>query len=196
MYTRRNKCLNHMLQNEKELIIKSQGGDKQAFAALYDYYIRTIYNFIYYKTHHKETAEDLTSETFFKALRTISSVDSNRSFLSWLYKIAHNSVIDFYRRKKQTQDIDDVWDLTDDTDIVRDVENTREFEKVKVHLKKLSSLEREIIILRVWQDLSYREIAEIVGKTEANSKMIYSRSIKKLRDMVPMALLLLLIMKL
>jgi RNA polymerase sigma-70 factor (ECF subfamily) len=185
-----------MLQNEKELIIKSQGGDKQAFATLYDYYIRTIYNFIYYKTHHQETAEDLTSETFFKALRNITSVDVNRSFVSWLYKIAHNTVIDFYRKKRPTQDIDDVWDLSDDTDIVRDVENASEFEKIKVHLKKLSSLEREIIVMRVWQDLSYKEIAEITGKSEANSKMIYSRSLKKLRDMIPLALLLLLIGKL
>ncbi len=74
-----------------------------------------------------------------------------------------------------------------------DAETASEFEKVKVHLKKLSSLERDIIVMRVWQDMSYKEIAEIVGKSEANSKMIYSRSIKKLRDMIPLILLALFI---
>ncbi len=178
--------------NEKELIERCQGGDTEAFGLLYDHHVRTIYNFIYYKTHHKETAEDITSQTFFKALTHIDSVDTTRSFLSWLYKIAHNSVLDHYRTKRHTEDIDDVYDLSTEEDTVGMIDDREEAAKVKKYLEKLTPLERDIIIMRVWQELSYKEIAEIVGKTEASCKMMYSRSLKKLRDVLPLALFLLL----
>ncbi len=183
-----------MEYNEKELIESSQNGNSQAYGQLYDRHIKTIYNFIYYKTRHKETAEDLTSQTFYKALRHMSSVDSSRSFLSWLYKIAHNTVLDHYRVKKNLENIDDFYDLDDGQESVEiEIDDREEAKKVKKYLDKLSAIERDIVIMRVWQELSYKEIAEIVGKTEASCKMMYSRSLKKLRDLVPLALFLLFI---
>lgn len=182
-----------MQYNEKELIEHSQRGDSNAFGHLYDRHVRTIYDFIYYKTRHKETAEDLTSQTFFKALKSIGSVDPTRSIISWLYKIAHNSVLDHYRTTKHMGDIDDCYDLKDDTDTVSELDNAEEVKKVKEYLHTLTPTERDIIIMRVWQELSYKEIAEIIGKTEANCKMIYSRTLKKLKTLVPVALFLLLL---
>jgi len=187
-----------MLENEKELVIKSKNGDSQAFGLLYDHYVRRIYNFIFYKTYQKETAEDLTSQTFFKALNSIASVDSQRSFSSWLYKIAQNTVIDHYRRDRHHADIDDIWDISDDSpesDFVKGLDTDRDFAKVKKYLSKLPQLERDIIMMRVWEEMPYKEIAEVVGKSEVNCKVIYSRSIKKLRDMVPLSVLLLLLLK-
>ncbi len=174
-----------MSYNEKELIEKSQNGDTEAFGLLYDRHIRTIYNFIYYKTRHKETAEDLTSQTFMKALTHIGSVDTSRPFQSWLYKIAHNSVLDHYRTKRQSEDIDDFYNLAEEGDIVGMLDGIEEAKKVKGYLASLSPIERDIVIMRIWQELSYKEIAEIVGKTEASCKMIYSRSLKKLRTLLP-----------
>ncbi len=173
-----------MLENEKELILQSQKGNQEAFGMLYDYYIRTIYNFIYYKTFHKETAEDLTSTTFFKALKNISSVDPEKSFRSWLYKIAQNTVLDHFRTNRSTTDIDEFWDLADDTDIVENIDDTDIIKSVKKHINALPPEDRDIIIMRVWQELSYKEIAEILGKTEASCKMAYSRSVKKLRTIL------------
>lgn len=185
-----------MLENEQELIRQSKNGDSAAFGHLYDHYIRSIYNFIYYKTHHKETAEDLTSQTFFKALKNIQSVDPNKSFKSWLYKIAQNTVIDHYRSHREHQDIDDEWDIADeDVDIVADLDTSRQVERLKKYLHKLSSSERDIIMMRVWQELSYKEIAEILGKSEGSCKMAYSRSLEKLRTIMPIALFLLLVLK-
>lgn len=182
--------------NEKELIQRSQQGDRQAFGLLYDRYVRVIYNFIFYKTFHKESAEDLTSQTFFKALRTIDRVDPSRPFQSWLFKIAHNSVIDHYRSHKEHRDVDDFWDLSDeDVDVVGDIDKADQIKRIKEHLKELNTTEREIVMLRVWQELSYKEIAEIVGKTESNCKVIYSRALEKLRKTMPVALLLLLLLK-
>lgn len=184
-----------MLENEKELVIKSRDGDSQAFGVLYDHYIRRIYNFVFYKTYHKETAEDLTSQTFFKALNNIKSVDPDKSFSSWLYKIAQNTVIDHYRRDRNHSDIDDIWDISDETDIVGDLDTDRNFKNAQKYLKKLPQIERDIIMMRVWQEMPYKEIAEVVGKSEANCKMIYSRAIKKLRDVVPLAVFILFMLK-
>jgi len=173
-------------------IQQCQKGNLTEFGILYDLYIKKIYNFIFYKTLHRETAEDLTSQTFFKALNKIKTYNSKYNFSSWLYRIAQNTVIDHYRTNKITRDIEDVWDLSDKTDIPRDADAMLKVEKVKNHLKNLKGIQRDILILRLWENKSYQEIAEIVGKTETNCKMMYSRTIKKLRNNIIISLIIIL----
>lgn len=181
------------MYNEKEAIIDSQSGKTEAFGLIYDKHVRTIYNFVYYKVFDKEIAEDLTSQTFFKALRNMSSVDPDRPILSWLYKIAHNSILDHYRAERRTEDIDDFWDIHDeDVDVVKSLDTEVDIKRVKKYLKELTSVERDIIFMRVWQEMPYQQIADAIGKSEANCKMIYSRAMKKLKTMIPLALFLLL----
>jgi RNA polymerase sigma-70 factor, ECF subfamily len=124
-------------------------------------------------------------------LKNIQSVDSSRAIISWLYKIAHNSVLDHYRTTRHQDDIDDCYDLHDGTDTIGALDNAEEVKKVKEYLHKLTPTERDIVIMRVWQELSYKEIADIIGKSEANCKMIYSRTLKKLRTLMPLAVFLL-----
>ena len=100
-----------MDSKEQKLIKDCLGGDLKKFGGLYELYIDKIYKFIYFKTHHKETAEDLVSQTFFKALENIKGFDPSKGkFSSWLYRIARNCVIDYYRTKKAKIDIYDTWD--------------------------------------------------------------------------------------
>jgi len=171
--------------DERAAIEAAMQGDTARFAELYDAYVRKIYDFIYYKTHHKETAEDLTSETFFKALKNIRQFDTDRSFKSWLYAIAHNAVMDHYRSARPTTDIDDVWDLPGEDNTIRDTETKIALKEVQKHMGKLTPIQRDVLVLRLWQELSHKEIAEIIGKSEANSKMIYSRAIAQLKSSVP-----------
>lgn len=162
------------------------------FNELYDQYVRKIFNFIYYKTHHKETAEDLTSETFMKALKNFDKFDGGRGkFSTWIYQIARNTVIDHYRAKKVNLNIDDVWDLSDDDqDIIRDLDASKKLKEVKKYLKNLASDQREIVLMRVWEGMSYREIAEALGKEEGNCRVIFSRTIKALKEEMPLAVFL------
>ena len=177
------------MTDEIKIIQKCQKGDLEKFGILYDKYIKKIYNFIYFKTHHKETAEDLTSQTFFKALDKINSFKIEEGFFSaWLFQIARNTVIDHYRTQKYNLDIDEIWDLSDDIDIERDIDTKEKLKEVEKYLKKLTSEQREIVIMRIWQGMSYREIVEVTGKTEASLKMMYSRTINKLRQDMPLAL--------
>ncbi|MDD3284733.1 MAG: sigma-70 family RNA polymerase sigma factor [Patescibacteria group bacterium] len=178
-----------MDQNELDLIQKAKNGNSDAFGNLYDIYIEKIYNFIYYKTYHKETAEDITSSTFLKVFTKLNTFNENKSsFSTWIYTIARNTVIDYFRTQKNNFDIEDIWDLSNDENIDIDVENRIQLEKLREYLKKIDKEKREIIILRVWEGLSYKEISEIIGKTEDNCKMTFSRVIRQLRNDMPIAL--------
>ncbi len=176
------------MQAEKQAIQSCQKGNLKEFGILYDIYVKRIHDFVYFKTYHKETAEDLTSKTFMKALENIKNYDAKiGTFSSWLYRIARNTVIDHYRTSKNTSDIEDVWDLSSDQDIQLDFEAKEDLAKVKAHLAKLSPENRDIVILRVWQEMSYAEIAEVLGKSEGSCKMMFSRTIAKLKKEMPVA---------
>ena len=179
--------------DEEKAIISCQRGRLADFGYLYDLYAKKIYSFIYCKTFHKQDAEDLTAETFLKALDKIKKFDLQKgNFSSWLYQIARNNVVDHYRQKKSYFPVDDAWDIKDNSDIEKDVNLKEKIEKVKQYLEALSAEQREIIVLRVWQDLPYKEIAEITGKSEPAVKMAFSRAIKTLQKEMSLCLLLIL----
>jgi len=179
------------VDEEKNLIGKCRSGDQQAFGEIYDAYVRKIHDFVYFRTHHRETAQDLTSEVFLKAVKGLDGFDPARgSISSWLYRIARNTVIDHYRTRHAEMNIDDAWDLTAGSDAGADIDALMKIDSVRGELKKLKSEQREIVIMRVWQELSYKEIADILGKSEASCKMSFSRSMKQLRANLPLAALL------
>jgi RNA polymerase sigma-70 factor, ECF subfamily len=178
--------------DDAQLIANFRVGQTEDFGLLYDKYVRKIYDFIYFKTHHKEVAEDLCSKTFIKCLEKLETYQQSKgSFSSWLYRIATNTVIDHYRTQKNHSDIADAWDLASDEDLLRDVENKDKFVEVEKLLKELSPQQRDIVMLRIWSGLSYKEIAEIVGKSEDNCKMIFSRAVGKMRGELVLAFLFL-----
>lgn len=166
--------------------------DEESFASIYDNYVTAIYQFIYYKTYHRETAEDLTSQTFLKALEKIHRFNPQKgSMAAWLYQIARNLVIDHFRTKKRTFSIHDIWDLAGSHNVEIDLENKEQLQMVQTVLKELPLNQRDIIIMRVWQELPYKEIAEIMGKSEASCKMLFSRTIAYLRENMSIAVVLL-----
>ncbi|MFH1375794.1 MAG: sigma-70 family RNA polymerase sigma factor [Patescibacteria group bacterium] len=177
---------------ESEIISRVQSGETEIFSELYEAYVRKIYAFIFYKTHHRESAEDLSSQTFLKALNKINSFDQEKgTFQAWLYQIARNGVTDHYRSLKISSNIEDVWDLSSGDDVARDASVRDQLAEVQGALQRFSPAQREIVILRVWEGLHYAEIAEIVGKSEAACKMDFSRTIKNLKKEIILTLLLL-----
>jgi len=171
------------MENEAELVAKAQAGDSEAFGLLYDFYLDPIYRFIYYKVFSRELAEDLTSDTFMKALSRLPSYHADRGrFNSWLYQIARNTVIDYCRTKKDHTSIDDVFDIPHDERTAEQLDALSGLEKVEAYLQTLPPRQREIITLRIWEGKSFAEIAELLGGTESSMKMAFSRSIRQLRE--------------
>ena len=181
------------MENKELVLIKAcQGGDSEAFGQLYDKYFKKIYRFVYYKISQKETTEDLVSDIFFKALDNIKKFKSEKAtFSAWLYRISRNTVIDYYRTNKQIFDLDNVLEPRIEDNMDMKIDAGLGLAEVKEKMSQLNEQQQEIIILRVWEQLSYKEIADILGKSEASCKMAFSRSIKELR--LSLATLLLLI---
>lgn len=178
--------------SEQEIIKQCQQGALEEFDKLYERYFEKIYRFVYYKTMHKQIAQDITSETFVDALDSINGFKERKgSFTAWIYRIARNNVIDYYRKEKRTCLVNDFWDLKADQGLEIKQEKRELIKRVKDQLLKLDPLQREIIILRVWQELSYKEISQIVGKSEENCRVIFYRSTKSIRKEIVLTIFLL-----
>jgi len=180
------------MNQDIDLIVKIQAGELESFGELYDRYFDKIYRFIYYKTSHRQNAEDLTSQTFSKALEKINDfkIKSSGTFSAWLYRIARNNVIDYYRGNHDYQDIEQTFGLYQENDMENKLSQDQDLKKIKDQLDLLQPEQKEIVIMRVWNELSYKEIAHITGKSEASCKMTFSRAIKQLRTTLISVLLL------
>lgn len=182
-----------MLPNEAQLIEAVRNGDMTSFGPIYDHYIEPLYRFLYFKTHHAETAEDLTSDVFAKALEHIDRFDNTPgNFRAWLYQIARNTVIDHYRRERRTTPIDDAWDLPVENRTFENTDIALHMNRLRSALEGLSADQRDVLVLRIWQQMSHAEIAAILGKTEANCKKLYSRAIAELKASLPEGAMLIL----
>lgn len=166
------------------------------FGQQFDVYNKKIYDFLYFRVQHKQTAEDLTSAVFTKALQAIKQFDSKKAaFSTWLYQIAKHTLIDHFRVFKSAQNIEDIWDLSSNVDIERDADTAILLEKVQVLMKKLPVLQRDILAMRLWDGLSHAEISSILGITEGNCKVSFGRAVGKLRMEIGIVALIFLLLK-
>ncbi len=181
---------------ELRMVREMQQGSGEAFGRLYDFYARRIHDFIYHKTFHRETARDLTQTVFLKVIEGIGRLNPNKGpFSAWLFAIARNTVVDHYRTRHPSMNIEDVWDLATNQDVELDEQNRERYEGLHRYLRQLKPEQRELLILRIWQDLSFAEIAELRKCSEGSCKMAFHRLIKQLREEMPLLIVLLLILK-
>ncbi len=178
---------------ETKLVENCQKWNLQDFWPLYDKYVDKIYKFIYIKTSKKEVSEDLTSEVFIKVLNNIErfKIKSWATFRSWIYRIAQNLVIDYYRCNKEEQPIEDYMNLWKIENIWKTIDDKQKLKKVFEFLDTLKKEHKEIVIMRIWDELSYKEIAEVMNMTEVNCKQIFCRTIKKIDPNIILLVLLL-----
>ncbi len=171
--------------DETELLDKAIRAEPAALGILYDQYVDRIYSYIYHRVGQADVAEDLTGQVFMRMLEAVRTGRGWRtSFSGWLYRIAHNLVIDHYRRKQRATlvDIDDAEPVQARSgDPVRSVENQYERERLRAALAKLTEEQSQVISLRFLEDLSIAEVAEIMEKTEGAVKALQYRAVLSLR---------------
>ena len=153
------------------------------FEGYYDTYAGKIYSYIMRKVGSSELAEDLCSEVWIKALRFFDAhIQDESHFRSWIYVIARNSVIDYYRTQKSQVSFEEIGEIAFHDDMVHELQIKQELQAVQEYMKHFSENEKEIFILRMWDDLAYKEIAEITGKSVDACKKSVSRSMEKLQQ--------------
>lgn len=157
-------------------------GQLEGFGALYDAFLDRIYRFAYYRTGHQQLAEDITGEVFMKALRSISGYKPERaSFTTWLYAIARNAVIDHSRTQRPTEGLESIVELAASDDPARTVHSRLQLAQVMEQLKAYTPRQQDIVLMRLWDGMSHKEIAEVLGMSEASVKMQFSRTVKQLQ---------------
>lgn len=173
--------------SEKILLYKLRvRQDPDAYAALYDKYVRQIYRFVYFKVSNHEEAEDITSEVFLKTWHYIQERKEVQSFSGLLYRIARNCVIDLYRAKsiKRETPLNEEIERGDGGAWYRALEITAESERVLGALKKLKQEYREIITLRYVDELELAEISAIMEKGPVAVRVTLHRAIKKIKQIL------------
>ena len=164
------------------LVERAAGGDIEAFGELYSIYLDRIYRYVFYQVKDKMTAEDITEDVFFKAWKVIDSCKGRgETFSPWLYRIAHNQVIDILRsRRKQplTADMETV-DKVSGPEL--EVEGKLERQELLGMIAYLPEAQRQVIILKFFEGLDNFEIGQITGKKQGAIRILQMRALSTLR---------------
>src|SRR3989344_1037605 len=169
-----------MLEGELQQIKEAKKGNKEAFGALYDHYLPQIYRYVYLKVSNSQEAEDLAHEVFLSAWQNVYKYKHRGfPFSSWLYQIARNSVIDFYRTSKKNVQIETVSEefLQVNSSISEQLNIDLELEKIKKIISLLKPEYQDVLIMRFIEDLSPEEISKALDKSEGAVRLIQHRAL-------------------
>ena len=153
------------------------------FGKIYQSYFHSVYLYLFKQCKDAYLAEELTSETFFKAMKAIDHFQGNCDIHTWLITIAKNSYFSYLKRNKSIVELDPTFELRDDSVEIEkqmiQLESSMELYKI-LHL--LEEPYKEVFSLRVLGDLSYKQIADIYGKTENWACVTYHRARSKIKS--------------
>ena len=169
-----------------DLVRKAQTGDATSFARLYERFYDRIFRYVSFKTGGIAEAEDITEEVFLRMLESISSFKwQGNPFSSWLFRIAHNLVVDHFRKKARQRQtpLEDAIGIIGESDANLDgnLDVKLTMRDVKQAMEGLTKLQREVITLRFAGGLSLKETAQAVGKKENAVKALQHAGIQNLR---------------
>ena len=171
------------MPEEENLVRRAQQRDQQAFAQLYEEHFNKIYRYVALRIGNKTEAEDITQQVFLKALQSISSFRwRGIPFSAWLFRIAHNQVVDYLRKrtKQATVPMDEST-----VSVINDpqlwVEQRLDIEQLLSATKRLTPAQREVISLRFAGELPIAQVAKIMGKSQGAVKALQHSAIVALR---------------
>ena len=171
------------MQNEESLIRRAQHRDQEAFAQLYEAHFDKIYRYVTLRIGNETEAEDMTQQVFLNALKSISSFKwRGISFSAWLFRIAHNQVVDYVRKKAKRPAVPlDESLVSSDSNPQLMAERSLDIERLISATKQLTKAQREVIGLRFAGELAVAEVAKVMSKSEGAIKALQHSAIVALR---------------
>ena len=171
------------------LVELARKGDADAFGMLYDHYQASVYRFLFYRTRSSTLAEDLTSETFFRALRSMTNFRwQGKDFGAWLMTIARNLATDHFkagrtRLEMTTEDMGQHDDSTEgpETPVLASLTN----EMLLKALTQLPDEQRDCLVMRFLQGMSIAETASVLGRSDGAVKQLQLRGVRNLAKLMP-----------
>lgn len=170
-------------ESERSLLQRAKTYDVDALAEIYDHYEAKIYSYIYHRVGNPLVAQDLTSQVFLRVLEAIRHQRMwESSFSGWLYRIAHNLVVDHYRSRKVQLALDDLPLLpAREACPEQAAQQTLAAEQLRAAINRLTEEQAQVVTLRFLEDLSITEVAQALGKTEGAIKAMQYRAVMSLR---------------
>ena len=170
------------MDRQGELVMLAKAGDAEAFGHLYETYLDRIYRYIYFRVTDEQTAEDLISQVFTKAWENLDRYQpSGRPFIAWLYTIAHNTVIDHYRTRKDTVAIENTLSLASDSPGPDEqVELHFEADSLRLALQTLTPEQQQVVVLKFIAGMTTDEIASQLHKSAGAVRALQMRALQAL----------------
>ncbi len=176
-----------------EMVEKAQTGDQTAFHRLVDRFQPEIYRMIFYRTSSQMDAEDLTQDVMLKAYKNIGKLKSPEVFRSWLYRIAVNRVKDYYRKKQFTslfgfvsmdeEAFHETTEMAVDPEVESGISKKDFWRQISQMLSGLSRMEKEVFVLRFFDQLTIKEMSAALNKNESTIKTHLYRALRKVKSM-------------
>ena len=172
-------------------VIEKAKSEPAEFAKIFDHYYGKILNYVFRQVWDTETAEEITSSTFYRLLKALPGYKPGRNFNAWLYKIALNEVRLFYRKRGRQERLKEnvlscppeeiYFDRPYPEDCSDPALKLEQYEQVRRMLDQLPEKYREVLVLRYWEGLKLEEIAKVLGKSVGTVKSMVHRGLNKLR---------------
>lgn len=175
-----------MVDGEEKLVLGAISGDSSAFGALYDHYQPAIFRFVALKVGRREDAEDITHQVFLRAWQRISKYEGRGyPFSSWLYRIARNQIVDFYRAHREHTDLDEVEPvLIAEDGTAEALDFKADVERVRAMLLELRADYQDVIILRFIEERSVEETATALNRSVGATKVLQHRALRHLKALL------------
>lgn len=153
------------------------------FESIYSQYFRDVYSFVLSLSRNEKVAEEITQETFFKALKSIDKFNGNCKINVWLCQIAKNTYFTYLDKQKR-YDIDDIREKTSENSIEAMILNKEETFRIHKVLHCLDEPYKEVFTLRVFGELSFKQISQLFEKTESWARVTFHRAKQKIQSML------------
>lgn len=179
--------MNNPLAN-KILFLRVQNKDHEAYGQFYDIYVDKIYRFVFFKVNSAEDAKDLTSEVFLKTWQYIKNDKAIKNLNAFVYMVARNCIIDFYRERSRKDDNEEFINeahmaIAGDNPLLKQIKQTEMAEVLKA-LARLKDEYREAIILHYLNELSPKEMSQILDKSPGAVRVLLYRALNALKSAI------------